>query len=309
MKKTTKLSLLLVALIAVSVMIALTGKKENQRSFDANMFAVNDTSAIASVTISGQTSTNELTKTATGWTLNNQYLADPNMIHIMQSILSQVKVKRQVAKLNYTEIVKDLKEQGRKVLLKYDDGSQWEFIAGGSAAKKDAFYLKDDQAYFVEIPGYNNYISGIFELTENQWRDRLLFSSTWRSLKSLEINYLDENEKLKIYFHNKFLAVEGVNKLDTTALMTYMGQYEYFQINDYLEKGRYPKYDSLSLTAPIAQLTVNDIDLSKDVDLRIFPLLEGQNFYLLVGRNEEMMVVDSKRMTNILSEKDQFISK
>ena len=224
MKKTTKLTIILVALIAVSVIIALTGKKENQRSFDANMFAVSDTSAIESVTISGQTSSNELTKAANGWTLNNQYLADPNMIHIMQSILSQVKVKRQVAKLNHDEIVQNLKEQGRRVSLKYDDGSQWEFIAGGSASKKDAFYLKDDQAYFVEIPGYNNYISGIFELTENQWRDRLLFSSTWRSLKSLEINYLDKNEKLKIYFDNKFLAVEGVNKLDTTALMTYMGQ-------------------------------------------------------------------------------------
>ena len=88
-----------------------------------------------------------------------------------------------------------------------------------------------------------------------------------------------------------------------------MGQYEYFQINDYLEKGKYPKYDSLSLTTPMAELTVRDIDLSKDVDLRIFPLLKNQNFYLVVGRKEEMMVIDSKRMSNILSKKDQFISK
>lgn len=309
MKKTTKLTIILAALIAVSVMLALIGKKENMRSFDVDMFAVNDTSAISSVTISGQTFTNVLTKTAKGWTLNNQYLADPNMIHIMQSILAQVKVKRPVAKLNHEEIVKSLKEQGRKVSLKYDNGTQWEFIAGGSASKKDAFYLQDEQAYFVEIPGYNNYISGIFELTENQWRDRLLFSSSWRSLKSLEINYLHENEKLNIYFDKKFLAVEGVSELDTTALMTYLGQYEYFQINDYLEKDKYPKYDSLSLTAPMAELTVNDIDLSKNVVLKIFPLLKNQNFYLVVGRKEEMMVIDSKRMTNILSKKDQFISK
>ncbi|MEQ6120844.1 DUF4340 domain-containing protein [Reichenbachiella sp. MALMAid0571] len=309
MKKNTKLTIILVALIVVSVIIALTGKRENHRSFDVNMFAVNDTSAITSVTITGRNYTNELTKTTNGWTLNDQYLADPNMIHIMQSILSQVKVKRPVAKLNHDEIVRNLKEQGRKVSLKYDDGSQWEFVAGGNASKKDAFYMKDDKAYFVEIPGYNNYISGIFELTENQWRDRLLFSSTWRSLKSLEIDYMDENEKLKIYFDNKFLAVEGVNKLDTTALMTYMSQYEYFQINDYLEKGKYPKYDSLCQTTPIAKLTIHDIDLTKDANLRIFPLLKGQNFYLVVGRKEEMMVIDSKRMSNILSEKDQFISK
>ena len=161
----------------------------------------------------------------------------------------------------------------------------------------------------MEIPGYNNYISGIFELTENQWRDRVLFSTTWRSLQSLNIDYIESEEDLDIFFDEKFLTVKGVNKLDTTSLMDYIGQYQYFQINDFLEKGKYKKYDSLFQTKHMAVVTINDIDTSKNRKLEVYPLMEGENFYLLTDEKEEMMVIDRKRMENILSKKAQFISK
>jgi len=103
--------------------------------------------------------------------------------------------------------------------------------------------------------------------------------------------------------------VKGVSKLDTTLLMDYIGQYQYFQINDFLEKGKYKKYDSLFQTDHMAVITINDIDRSKNRKLQVYPLMKGENFYLLTDEKQEMMVIDSKRMDNLLSKKAQFISK
>ena len=308
MKKNLKLTIILVVLVSISILIGLTVKKENRQSFDPLMFAIKDTTTIQTVLITSN-STNEIRRNNGKWRLNDKFDADLNTVEVLKSILSQVKIKRPVAKMSKENIVADLQRTGKKVSIKYSDGSEFNFIAGGNSAKKDSYYLLEDEAYLVEIPGYNNYISGIFELTENQWRDRVLFSSSWRSLQSLDIDYTREGEDLNIFFDQKFLAVKGVVKLDTTSLMDYMNQFQYFQINDFLEEGRYKKYDSLSKTEPLALLSVRDIDKSKNRELQIFPLMKGESFYLLTDEKDEMMVIDSKRMDNLLSKKDQFISK
>lgn len=307
MDKNTKLLVILAGLVLVSVFISFSGKEDNRQSFDPQMFTVKDTSMIESVAISSNT-VNEITRRNGIWRLNDKFNADFNMVEVMKSILSQVKVKRPVAKLNQEDIIKDLKLTGKKVTVNYTDGTSSNFIAGGNSSKKDSYYLMDEKAYLVEIPGYNNYISGIFELTENQWRDRVLFSTTWRSLQSLNIDYTNEEEDLEVFFDEKFLAVKGVNQLDTTSLMEYIGQFQYFQINDFLEKGKYKKYDSLFQTEHTAVITISDIDASKNRKLQVYPLMKGESFYLLTDEKQEMMVIDSKRMDNILSKKGQFIS-
>ncbi|MDP4680949.1 MAG: DUF4340 domain-containing protein [Cyclobacteriaceae bacterium] len=307
MKKNTKLAIILAGLILISILISFSGRQEKRQSFDPLMFTVRDTTAVESVVIAGN-ATIELKRVEGRWRLNDEFEADFNMIEVLKSILSQVKVKRPVAKLNQDDIVNDLKQSGRSVTVNYKDGSTYSFVAGGNSSKKDSYYLRDDLAYLVEIPGYNNYISGIFELTKNQWRDRVLFTTTWRSLQSLNINFTASKEELEIFFNQKFLAVKGVDQLDTTSLMNYMEQFQYFQINDFLEKGKYEKYDSLLQTEHMAILTIKDIDQTKNRKLNVYPLIKGESFYLLTDEKEEMMVIDSKRMNNLLSKKDQFIS-
>jgi hypothetical protein len=132
MNKNTKLSVILAGLILVSVFISLTGKEDNRQSFDPQMFTVMDTSMIESVVISSN-KINEITRGNGIWRLNNNFNADLNMIEVMKSILSQVKVKRTVAKLNQVDIIKDLKQTGKKVTVNYSDGSASSFVAGGNS--------------------------------------------------------------------------------------------------------------------------------------------------------------------------------
>lgn len=309
MKKNTKLFIVLIVLIAVSISLALidTGSKRN--SFEVDIFQVSDTATIQSISIKGDGINNVIEKNDGQWVLNGNYKTDESLIKIISTILSQVVIKRPVAKLSNLEILEGLKNNGREVTILQKDGSKISFLSGGNDSKTTSYFanLSGDQVYIVEIPGYKNYISGIFELTENQWRDRLIFSTSWRTLKTLSIDYKGK-PNFHIAFEDRFLKVGGVDKMDTTALLEYLEQYQYFQINDYLDEGDYPKYDSLLKTNPFANITISDIDDSRNKSLMIFPKMQGERFYLLTDEAKEMMVVDEKRMESLLVSPEQFKS-
>jgi hypothetical protein len=309
LKKNTKLLIILIGLILVSAAIAIFEGGSKNDDFDSDIFQVKDSVSLVVVRIENGEIINNLEKKNGKWQLNGQFAIDDNLTKIMTTILAQVQVKRPVARLNNEELFNDLMENGNQVSITLVDGSTSKFISGGNNAKSISYFavLNSKQVYIVEIPGYNNYISGIFELTKNQWRDRVLFSSSWRTLKELEIAYLNA-EDTKITFEDRFLKIQGINEMDTTALLTYLEQYEYFQINDYLVAGNYPKYDSLSLTDPIANISISDIDNSKNRQVNIFAKMKGERFYLLTDPSNQMMVVDEKRMESLLVRSNQFKS-
>ena len=309
MNKVTKLGLLLGGLILISVVIAFSGEKGNSRSFDESRFTIADTAAIQSISISKGNSTNMLTRSQYGWRINDRYAADRDMTQVLKTILAQVTVKRPVAKMNQEEIIQELATTGRQIEVTLVNNEKISFTSGGNASKTDSYFYQDGTVYIVSIPGYNNYVSGIFEIPENQWRDRLLFSSSWRSIQTLELDYLGKKPKTRVFFDEKFLAVEGIQSLDTVALMNYLGQYEYFQLNDYLARGIYPRYDSLAETNPLALLSMKDINEARSVNLKVYPLLTNEKFYLLKNEEDEMMVIDSKRMEGLLVDREKFISK
>lgn len=307
MKKNTKLFIILILFIAISATIALIDINSKKKNFEPDIFRVLDIDSIQSVAIKGKGIDNLIERNGDQWRLNNKYDTDTSRIKILNTILSLVIVKRPVAKLNNADILNDLEQMGKKVTVKLKNGSQISFISGGNASKTTSYYTNPSgkQAYIVEISGYNNYISGIFELTENQWRDRMLFSTSWRTLKNLQIAYQNQPD-LQIAFEDKFLKVKDIHKMDTTALLNYLQQFEYFQINDYLILGNYPKYDSLLRTNPFANMTISDIDSNKNKQLSVFPKMKGEQFYLLTDESKQMMVVDQKRMESLLVSKQQF---
>ena len=286
----------------------MDGSNKND-DFESDIFQVKDTAALISIKVTNGELSNELLKNNGNWTLNSKYAVDNNLTKILTTILAQVQVKRPVARLNNQEVFKNLLQNGKKINISLAGGSEITFISGGNNAKTASYFadVATAQVYIVEIPGYNNYLSGIFELTENQWRDRILFSSSWRTIKTLNIQYQNE-AILQIDFEDRFLKIQGVSKMDTTSLLTYLQQYEYFQINDYLELGSYPKYDSLLLTSPIATLLISDIDNSKNRAIKVFPKMKGERFFLLSDSSNQMMVVDEKRMNSLLVTSNQFKS-
>lgn len=309
--KNTRLIIILAALIVISVGLALTERGGQSGNIQADKFKIEDTTAIDRINIKSPKVDHSLERTSSGWQLNETYDVDPSLIKIASFILNNVQAKRPVSRVSNEEIVNELKTVGYAVSIELKSGDTRRLIVGGNATKTRAYFMEadDDRAYIVEIPGYSNYLSGIFELTTDQWRDRLLFSSSWRTIQQLTLDFFEPyRTDLEIGFDGNFLAAKGVTKMDTTAFMKYIGQYEYFQINDFLQDGKYPRYDSLKGTNPVAILKLKDIDVSKNSELKIFNKIPGERFYLVTDEAEQMMVIDAGRMDNLLVSPQEFIS-
>lgn len=303
MTKIKKLSFVFVGLLVVSLALTWVGKKEKVVSVDKTLFAVADTTQMVSLTITSDDNQIVISREEKNWRINEQYNADPQLIYLTQRILNAVQTQRPVSQSNFESIKKELQTEGKLVAVGFEDGHTQQFYAGGNAAKTTAYFGDDNLTiiYTVAIPGYKSYLSGIFELSLNQWRDRVLFASSWRTIQDLEINYASAGqEDLSIRFDQQFLAVGGVHALDTAALMNYLQPLEFFQLNDYLTPGNFPKYDSLLEVAPIATVKLQDINPSNNRQLAVYPKITGEQFYLLTDQTNEMIVVDAARMERLL---------
>ena len=179
----------------------------------------------------------------------------------------------------------------------------------GNATKTKTYASLEgsEESYEIYIPGYNEYVGGIFELHPDQWRDRLVLNGSWRTIQNLEINYRDKaREDIIINFEEEFFEVAGVSSLDSTAVIDYLNQFQYFQANEWISKGRFMRYDSLSKMPPLATLKIETINTTDPIWVEIFPKINGESFHLAQTYDGSMMVIDQSRVKNILAKRTLF---
>jgi len=307
MHKNHKLILILLLLIVTSLALSFSGGKTSSTRFRIDTFSLADTSAIQSITIMNDELV-KLEKSAAGnWVVNDQFDVDPSLKRVLLAVLNQVSVKRPVAQIQNEEITASLKN-GTRVQIALEDRNL-AFYAGGSPERTQSYFLEEgsDQPYVVEIPGYRNYISGIFELKELQWKDRKIFNTHWRSLQSLQVDYPGNSEiSFRIFFNREFFEIEGISAIDTTALMTYLAPFEYFETNEFIQSGFSSRYDSLLKTEPIAIITIEDINKSRSQQLTLFSKPDDDNFVLGLNKDGEMSLFDFRRIRQLLAKRDDF---
>ncbi|SHJ73606.1 hypothetical protein SAMN04488028_1011063 [Reichenbachiella agariperforans] len=306
MSKVQKLGGVLLVLVLISSVLFLFDGRGGSDQIDRDRFVIADTAAIDAIHIQSTDQDIHVVRQGDTWTLNDTLAIDPSLMQITNSIMSQVTVQRPVSQLNKAEVRQQLEKTGQKVTISLGDERRT-FYTGGNLQKTQSYFADEElkEVYLVGIPGYHHYIPGIFELTLNQWRDRLLFDSNYRSIQEWTIDYA-KGVDLKMEFEDRFFSIAGVQQIDTAALMSYFNGFEQFQLNDYLSPGKYPRYDSLLTTAPIAHLSLTDIDQRKNRVLDIYAKIPGERFYLYSDANKEMIVVDEKRTEALLKSPSQF---
>ena len=147
----------------------------------------------------------------------------------------------------------------------------------------------------------------MFEVSENDWRDRFLFSTSWAGIKNLKLEYPgNPGKSFFIKSGSMFPEVEGVAKPDTSKLMNYLELFQTFVVDQYLDSGRVAKYDSVSLTRPSAILTIDAVSMNKPFILEFFEKLSGDP--LIVGKLDENQIVlfSYERIKEIFKPKSYF---
>lgn len=311
MQKKRNIRLLAVFLILLVWTVIFINLRESgsRISVDEYKFTIQDTASIEKVIIH-KSSNKEiiLEKKTDRWMVNDLYNLDPSMKTVLLAVLNQVRVKRSVPKNKIKSINEDLDKNGEFVDILMDDGFSKTFVTGGNGISISYFKYPGEEPYIVYLPGYESYVSGIFDVTVNDWRDRLIFKTSWLGLKGLSIIYPEHPENNVILTpENNLYSIENVSELDTVALMNFIDEISNFYTDQYVSEGQIPAYDSLMRTPPMVLFSVDAIGIENTIRIRFFPVLPGERVRLGVINEKTMCLFSAQRINFIFKKRKDFV--
>jgi hypothetical protein len=302
MRKSNSILFIIAGILLVSnVVLFLMRGSGKSLSFDAELYKIENVADINLIRISGKKDTIVLENGPNKWLLNDEYDVDEGLRRLLLSILQNVKVMKPVS-LKPTDSIEVLIQGAHEL----------HFNVFGNLTKTKTYFheLSSGQSYEVAIPGYSDYLGGIFELSSNQWRDRVIMDENWRTIKSFLLQYkVDEIEDVFLEFDDTFFNVKGVSRMDSSFVVDYLNQFKLFEVNEIISAQTFPKYDSLSRTTPLAEIKISTINQRDPITLKAFPSIENQPFHLIVDDSGELMIMDDQRLAQILVKQVDFQAK
>jgi len=309
-QKNITLLVILALLIVSSVILGLTKSGSINTIENKGLFTVQDTSRVDLITIKSENRTTVLKKGNGIWVLNEKHKAEQNIVRVLLSILKDAEVVRSVPKNQATPVSEYIKDNGYQVEISAGGKLLNAFFASGNENKTISYMMPIEQntPMIVNIPGYESYVAGIFEIPTNDWRDRVILSTNWRTLQQLNISYLEYPAlDLHIKFEFNFLKVEGITNLDTARMMAYIDEFNYLQADRYLDDGQNENYDSLLKTPKTVSLQVADIDSKNSKTVDFYPLLPDDPMMLgYVKEDNQMVLFEANRIQDLFAVKDDF---
>ena len=275
-------------------------------SFDPDLFMVRDTSEIERFQFQSKV-LNHYFSRQEGWKINNKFPSDPNLLKMLFMVSKRVKVSRALTGNEKNQLLNRNEEMGTLVILTVD-GREQSYSVVGNSNKTKTYFIQNEEVYQVNIPGYQDFLASIYKLKLDQWRNRLVFKGNWRTIQKIEVVYPEKSDKnLVIRFEETFYKVDGLKEIDSSAVVTYLNQFEYLQANERISLGFSSAYDSLSQTVPEMIISISDIKYKLPIEIKIFPELPGQSIRLIMDQDDELMVFESKRILAYFKSRSDFV--
>lgn len=177
-----------------------------------------------------------------------------------------------------------------------------EYMAAGEREANVTYFKKsaEETPYVMHLPGYESYVAGLFEISENDWRDRIIMATDWNFIDSLRLIYPRNPESsFSIVLRNQNYLVPEIAQADTSVLYDFMDQVSYILADRYIDRQEFPQYDSLAETTPLAILSVKEIAENTAEQLNFYPPLPGDDFLLGIT-GDQLVLFELNRMRNIL---------
>jgi hypothetical protein len=220
----------IVLLMFVLLMVYFSFSEKQQRVDDA-IFQVEDWKEIQNINLKSIQAEVSLAYTDGAWRVNNRYKADRNLIDIIFATLIQAKPKREITGSQKDTLLKQINKNGIRITLGNNIEKELTFFAGGNTQKTNAYFVdKENKVYLMHIPGYRVYVSGIFELTEGEWIDKLIFDINWVNFKKLV--YTHRGESFNVVRNKNLFQIEGL-ATDTAKLHQFLDRVSLLQVNQY----------------------------------------------------------------------------
>lgn len=303
--------LLIILLVLAGTFGILLNRNEMAGSLEVaeDLFAIADTASIQRIELqqAGGENVQLLERQGRSWQLNQTHQADRQLMRLLQSVLHNVQVRRPVAASQQEAIRQALQQEGTRVRVYDGQGLRQDFYAGGVEAQQLSYFMQDGEVYIMELPGYVNYISGIFQLSEQNLRNKTLYSANHFNLQSVEVRYpAQPEENLRIDFDGSKLEVAGVAQPDSIQLLGYLDLFNGLQAVGFVNAQEYPELDSLLQQQPEAHITVSTVQHPDGKRLSLYPtVLENRYRLALLSEEEQAVLLDERLARQLLLTRSQ----
>jgi len=308
-KKNLRLLTILSVLIVITAILYSMGDEKRGTNLSKEKFAVADTSQITRVEIMHQGKGTVISRENGRWMVNDKYLLDEGMRTVLISVLNRVRVQRQVAEVIQAEVNDSLRLNGYQVKVYGQSQLLMEYFAGGDKGANVSYFKKPEEEtpYVVHLPGYESYVTGLFEITENDWRNRIVLATNWNVIDTLTLDYpQNPQSSFSIIFRNNQYQVPEVAKADTSVLYNFMDNISYIVADQYIDKGQYPQFDSLANTQPLAVLFVKEIGEKFAKQVQFYPPLPQKR--MLLGKfDNQLILFDFNRIRSVLIRREALV--
>jgi hypothetical protein len=309
-KRNLILLISLVVQISLCVTLLFFANRGNTLAIDKGLFKVPAQAEVDKVLLTNSNKPLELVYGGSKWMVNKSFEADRQLVTIFFAALMQTEPKRPVGETVKDSLREHILRKGTNVKLYEGETLVKDFWVSGNDAKTETYFLLqgDEVPYLVTIPGYRLYIASLFELSDNEWRDKRIFNFRWENFKSLTATFPGETkENFTISFQNKYFGIEGLTQSDTTKLNDYLDAVSLIKGSRFLSSGESPVYDSLAKTTPEFSIVVTDI-ANRTYEIEVFTALSSTKEIL--GRlNRETLVVFDLHEIGLIARKRHYFER
>lgn len=298
-KRNKRLAILFVLLSTATAALLYFSATDEQTFEQKDIFKVEELQTIDRVELLSGNDTLSLRFANNRWWVNETEPADRNMIDVLFATLLQAEAKRPVAENTNDSIAQVMQAKGVRVRLFEQDELRKRFVAGGNAKKSEAYFLNEQgKAYVMHIPGYRVFVSGIFELTESEWRDKYVFAFNWTNFKSLSVQFTNTpSDNFKVKMQDTYFGIEGI-ETDTTKLNDFLDAVSLLTVD------QYTMGDSLKQQASFMNILVTDI-ADRQYQLAVYAkAINGKTACFL--NNKQAAWIDNRKLVRLLKNRDFF---
>jgi hypothetical protein len=290
----------LLLLIAATAIVLLVQNRGAKALVDVNLFRVEDLKAIDRVEMASGADTVQLSFNGSRWLVNNNDVADRDMVDVLFATVLQAEPKRPVADNLKDSLATVLKSSGIHVTLFENDQLIKSFVAGGNDKKTQAYFMNEaGDVYIVNIPGYRVYVSGIFEQTERAWHDKYVFAFNWSNFKSLHAQFsANAKSNFEVALAEGYFGITNL-PTDTTKLNNFLDAVSLLTVDEYTD------LDTLTKIKPVVTIEVVDI-ADRKYTLAVFNFSLGGKTACQV-KDGQAAWIDNRKLGALLKTREFFI--
>lgn len=300
-KPQSKKNIVLLSVWIVLVLLTILAYSYNpyerkSTSFEKDLFAIeNANQTISRIELNGQGFKNTLEKNGNSWLVNQEYLLDASMRQVFFKLLEQVSIQRPIVGENSTKIKQNVLDSGVQVNIYGNENLLNSYTVGGDFQAMRSYFVKGEEVYLVQLPGYQSYVAGIFEVPENDWRDRVVFEGIWQDMVSLKINRPNK-EAVEFKYDNRLLRIQN-QEADTAEVMNFVERFNYFFVDQFLPEDHIALQKKENFDEA-GTIEIEGLDKDKSLRLELFKNPEF-NAYLVNINGKEWAAIRNERMEKI----------